>query len=147
MHLIAEHDVLANYELANENRALIILAHQDLSGTEALTIVATFFIPPTFVSQLLSPPLLDWDSAGSGDENNTADSKEAWKRKLRLYTFITVPLMLLTFSVWEVQIFVGRLKQKKEKRLQPMTRVGISQGAEVISLMSMRMSRGSSSEW
>jgi Mg2+ and Co2+ transporter CorA len=64
VHLIAEHDTLANQELAKDTRRLAVLALQDSAGIKALTIVATLFIPPTFVSSLLSIPLFDWGSGG-----------------------------------------------------------------------------------
>lgn len=138
MHLIAEHNVLANQELAKDTRCLAVLAQQDSAGIKALTIVATFFIPPTFVSSLFSMPLFDWDS--TGPENHTG-STDAWKKRLLLYLTVTGPLTLITFSIWGLLILVRRLKQKKEtKQSQLMNYCSTTQGSEVISLMSKRMS-------
>ncbi|RDW66955.1 hypothetical protein BP5796_09704 [Coleophoma crateriformis] len=138
VHLIAEHELLANQELAKDTRRLAVLAQKDSAGIKALTIVATLFIPPTFVSSLFSMPLFDWGSAGT--ENHTGGT-ETWKNRLLLYLTVTGPLMLVTFSVWGLLILVWRLKQKKEvKQLRLKARCSTSQGSEVISLVSKRMS-------
>ena len=129
MHLIAEHDVLANQELAKDTRRLAVLALHDSAGIKTLTIVATFFIPPTFVSTLFSMPLFDW---GSGDT-------EPWMKRLLLYLAVTGPLMLLTFAISGLLILVQRFQQKKElKKSQLMTCSSNSQRSEVISLVSKR---------
>jgi hypothetical protein len=136
VHLIAEHDVLANQELAKDTHCLASLALQDSAGIEALTIVATFFIPPTFVSSLFSMPLFDWGSAGA----------EPWMKRLLLYLTVTGPLMVLTFAIWALLILVRRLKHKREiKKSRLTTRCSNSQGSEVISLVSKRMSGTSTS--
>jgi hypothetical protein len=130
VHLIAEHDVLANQELAKDTRCLAVLALQDSAGIEALTIVATFFIPPTFVSSLFSMPLFDW---GSGDA-------EPWMKRLFLYLTVAGPLTLSTFAIWGLLKLVRRLKHKKEiKKSRLMTRCSTSHGSEVNSLVSNRM--------
>ncbi|KAL3419912.1 hypothetical protein PVAG01_08411 [Phlyctema vagabunda] len=136
VHLIAEHDVVANQDLAKDARYLAVHAQKDSAGIKALTIVATFFIPPTFVSSLFSMPLFDWDSDGA--ENHTGGT-ETWKRRLFVYLTVTGPLMLVTFSIWGLLVALQRRKQGKEfKQSRFILRCSTSPGSEVIALMSKR---------
>lgn len=144
MHLIAEHNILANQELAKETRCLAVLALEDSASIKALTIVTTFFIPPTFVSSLFSIPLFDWGASNA--EDHTGGTAH-WIRRLLLYLSVTGPLMLLTFAVWGVLILVRKLKHKKEiKQSRLIKRRSTSQGSEVISLVSKRTSEISTSK-
>ena len=136
MHLIAEHDVLANQELAKDTRRLAVLTLQDSAGIKALTVFATFFIPPTFVSSLFSMPLFDWGS----------EDTEPWMERLLLYLTVTGPLILFIFAIWGLLVLMRRLRRKKViRKSQLTTRYNHSQDSEVISLVSKRMSGTSTS--
>lgn len=143
MHLIAEHDVLANQELAKNTHCLAILARKDAASIKALTIVATFFIPPTFISSLFSIPLFDWDSAGS---EHCTGGKMPWMKRLFLYLTVTGPLMLLLILTWGIIILLQRHKHRNKAMQSKLSKQSSSsQGSEVMSLLSQRLSKSSAS--
>ncbi|KAK8078899.1 hypothetical protein PG994_002706 [Apiospora phragmitis] len=89
LHLVTENDSLASQGIAKDAHRLANLAHKDSTSIKALTLVATLFIPPTFVASLFSTPLFDWVTA---DGSSAAD--KVGKSAL-LYITITGPLMLV----------------------------------------------------
>ncbi|KAK8054984.1 hypothetical protein PG993_000211 [Apiospora rasikravindrae] len=104
LHLVAENDSLANQGIAKDAHRLANLAHKDSTSIKALTLVATLFIPPTFVASLFSTPLFDWITA---DETSAGDNTTKGGKSALLYIAITVPLMLVTFFVWGLLNDVG----------------------------------------
>jgi hypothetical protein len=135
LHLNAEHGSLANQELAKDTRRLAMNAQQDSANVEALTFIATFFIPPTFVSSLFSIPWFDWVSTDNGNHAGTA---APWVKVLLFYLGVTTPLMLVTFSIWGLLVLVRKHRRNKEIQSRLTTPSTSSQGSEVICLLTYK---------
>lgn len=141
MHLVTEHDSLANQGIAKDAQRLADLAHKDSTSIKALTLVATLFIPPTFVASLFSTPLFDWITA---DESSAGDETTKGRKSALLYVAITGPLMVVTFFVWAVLTLCRksrRHRETQESRLM-MSSSEARYKSEVISLVEKRTSEG-----
>ncbi|KAK7968839.1 hypothetical protein PG988_007912 [Apiospora saccharicola] len=139
LHLVTEHDSVANQGIAKDAQRLADLAHKDSISIKALTLVATLFIPPTFVASLFSTPLFDWVTA---DESSAVDETTKGRKSALLYIAITGPLMLVTFFVWVVLTVCRKSRCNREvKRSRLMVgNPDVHHKPEVLSLVEKRTS-------
>lgn len=110
---------------------------------KALALIATFFIPPSFVSSLLSIPLFDLVSA---DDKNNVGVSMSWGRRILLYLSITGPLVIVTFSIWGLLVHGRKLRQKGKSPAGNAKKHTNSHGSEVMSLLARR-TMDSNSSW
>ena len=75
----------------------------------SLAVVTMFFLPGTFVSSLLSIPLFDFNNTDAP----AMYRQSFWGPRLTLYLAITVPLMLLTFAVWGLWLYVRHVRSRR----------------------------------
>ena len=102
---------------------------------KALALVATFFIPPSFVSSLLSIPLFDLESA---DDKSHTEAAMSWGERLLLYLSITGPLMIVTFSIWGLLLHGKKLRHRGKTPARNIEQRASSHGSEVMSLLARR---------
>lgn len=102
---------------------------------KALALVATFFIPPSFVSSLLSIPLFDWEPS---DDSNDLKAAVSWGERFLLYLSITGPLMIVTFFIWGLLVHGQKLIHKKGPPSENIEQHPSSHGSEVLSLLAKR---------
>lgn len=110
---------------------------------KALALIATFFIPPSFVSSLLSIPLFDLVSA---DDKSQVEASMSWGRRVLLYLSITGPLVIVTFSIWGFLVHGRKLRHQGEKLSENVEQHADSHGSEVMSLLARR-TMDSRSSW
>jgi len=107
--LIGEQGNLTSRDIAKDSHSLAMLARNDTSVMKGLAFLAAIFVPPAFVSSLLSIPLFDWGSPSEVSESVSL----SLGTKILIYVSITGPLMLITFSVWGIFLYWERSGRKK----------------------------------
>ncbi|KAJ3546270.1 hypothetical protein NM208_g1637 [Fusarium decemcellulare] len=135
LHLIGEQGNLASRGLAQDSYSLAMLARKDTSMMKGLAFLAAVFVPPAFVSSLLSIPLFDWGSTGEDAEG----SSPPLGTKVLIYLSITGPLMLITFAIWG--IFLCWERSERRVRFDTSESTGYQEAAErseMISLIAKR---------
>jgi hypothetical protein len=89
-----------------------------------------FFLPGTFVSSLFSMPLFDWEEGSSGFWYTRA----VWGPRLGAFAAVTIPLMLLTFSIWGMRLFMRGLQSRRQRQE---AEAQLKRGLEVTELMKL----------
>jgi len=125
-------NTLVNKELANRaqesqqqmedmTRQMNTLAEktqQETVSMRIITLVTLFFLPGTFISTLMSTPIIQF---ASPDDAGSVPSREVFSlQALRLFFKITVPLMLATFLAWYVMYWWTRRKSESRQVDQEM---------------------------
>lgn len=120
-------NTLVNKDLANRaqesqrqmedmTRQMNILAEktqQETVSMRIITLVTLFFLPGTFISTLMSTPIIQF---ASSDDAGMVPSREVFSlQALRLFFKITVPLMLATFLAWYVMYWWTRRRSKSRQ--------------------------------
>ena len=135
LHLIGEQANLTSRDIAKDSHSLAMLARNDTSVMKGLAFLAAVFVPPAFVSSLLSIPLFDW---GSPDESSK-DTSLSIGTKILIYLSITGPLMLITFSIWGIFLYWERSGRKKRSNTLASSVSQVSGGrSETTSLIARR---------
>jgi hypothetical protein len=95
LNLTSQNDTLS-HEVAIDSKLIALASQRDSSSMKSLVVVTMVFLPGTFVSTLLSMPLM------------------GWKPPFVMYWTITAPLTIMTLLVWGAWIMVQRRRQKHE---------------------------------
>lgn len=83
---------------------------QETVSMRIITLVTLFFLPGTFISTLMSTPIIQFTSPGNAEP---APSQEVFSlQALRLFFTITAPLMVATFIAWYAMYWWTRKRSK-----------------------------------
>ncbi|KAF2764908.1 hypothetical protein EJ03DRAFT_223120 [Teratosphaeria nubilosa] len=73
----------------------------------AITLVTLFFLPGTFISTLMSTPIVDFSTSSSGFSGHNIGYGA-----LQFFIVVSIPLMCLTFAAW----YVVHWREKRRER-------------------------------
>jgi hypothetical protein len=86
-----------------------------------ITLVTLFFLPGTFISTLMSTPIVDFDSTKAG-----FSLRNIGVGALQLYLLISVPLVALTFLAWWVTARWEKRRSKLETQQRDANALGMA---------------------
>lgn len=89
-NLITQHDSLSSMNIAQDSREIANASRHDSSAMKAITILATFFLPGTFISTFFSMELFDWDAPSIS---------QVAKPHFWIFWAVTAPLTLITMAL------------------------------------------------
>ncbi|KAI9692916.1 MAG: hypothetical protein M1822_004911 [Bathelium mastoideum] len=112
-NLIAANDSATAQKIAEESHRIALATKSDAQSMKLLALIATLFLPGTFVSGLFSTPLFERES------NSTSKNSDIkiWKPGLFLYIAISCSLLLLTFLTWGLWLLRQRLRHEADRKM------------------------------
>jgi len=143
-HIITQNDVILSHERAKDSRLLALAAQRDSSSMKCLAVVTMFFLPGTFVSTLFAMPLFDWQEP-NGPNLGIWQNRAIWGPRLMAFATVTIPLMLFTFAVWGLWIFMQGLQGRRQRLEAEAHLSGTLKYTELMRLGEVRMSSSSAS--
>ncbi|UNI20825.1 hypothetical protein JDV02_006877 [Purpureocillium takamizusanense] len=110
--IITQQDSLRNLALAQDTHAIAYHSYRDSSSMKTLAVVTMFFLPGSFISALFSTACFDWEAA---DKHGT-DIGVRPTSQFRLYWAITIPLTLMTFTLYFLWLYIQ--KRDRDRKLE-----------------------------
>ncbi|KUJ17136.1 uncharacterized protein LY89DRAFT_585234 [Mollisia scopiformis] len=98
-------------ELTVDMNELAQKTTQETVSMRIITLVTLFFLPGTFISTIMSTDIVRFQGPNGGPGPKTFQAEA-----LKLYVYITLPMMLLTFAAWFLIYKLESRKADKKRR-------------------------------